>query len=204
MNRLISSTFVLSCFLFFQLLLFLETCRTNFSAIVIVGWKDTQATLDLNIATSYCFLSHFLSVSFQFFSISREAKMFFMSINRERRVMVNVILLMCAWSLSVTLIVPLMVGNGGAVRNGADGDAASWIQHLCPNYRTKPGSRDTLSWRPPSAQDIFFTQTSCAAALSIREVNTREPSLTETHLSLLEYRKAWFVAWPATQTWQNW
>ncbi|XP_069983678.1 lactosylceramide 4-alpha-galactosyltransferase-like [Penaeus vannamei] len=95
--------------------------------------------------------------------------MFFMSINRERRVMVNVILLMCAWSLSVTLIVPLMVGNGGAVRNGADGDAASWIQHLCPNYRTKPGSRDTLSWRPPSAQDIFFTQTSCAAALSMRE-----------------------------------
>ncbi|XP_047498517.1 uncharacterized protein LOC125045356 [Penaeus chinensis] len=98
-----------------------------------------------------------------------KVEMFLNSINKKRRVKVNVILLVCAWTLSVTLIVPLMVKNGGAMWNRADVDEASWMYHLCPHYHAKPSARDTLSWRPPSAQDIFFTQTSCAVALSIRE-----------------------------------
>lgn len=128
------------------------------------------------------FLQYFLLISFQFLSNSREVKMFLMSINKKRRVKVNVILLVCAWTLSVTLVVPLMVKNGGVMWNRADGDEASWMYHLCPHYHTKPEAQDTLSWRPPSAQDIFFTQTSCAVALSIREVNIRNQTLTKTSL----------------------
>ncbi|XP_071521135.1 lactosylceramide 4-alpha-galactosyltransferase-like isoform X2 [Panulirus ornatus] len=50
-------------------------------------------------------------------------------------------------------------------------ESGTWIQHLCPRYKTQDASKFTkLTWRTPSEDTIFFTQMSCRTALTRREV----------------------------------
>lgn len=50
--------------------------------------------------------------------------------------------------------------------------SSTWLQHLCPIYKTTDASRKFLKlfWGTPSQDTIFFTQMSCKTSLTRREV----------------------------------
>ncbi|XP_069941717.1 lactosylceramide 4-alpha-galactosyltransferase-like [Cherax quadricarinatus] len=54
---------------------------------------------------------------------------------------------------------------------GSEVGGESWEPHLCLHYkvRKEPESQVKLTWAPPTADTIFFTQTSCSTFLTARE-----------------------------------
>lgn len=95
--------------------------------------------------------------------------------------LVAAVIISCMMMTSVFLLVPLASldfksNDVSQVKYGHRLTYKTWLDHLCPRnqIRDAPAQQLRLKWEAPSAKTIFFMQTSCADALSAREVGDSE------------------------------
>lgn len=88
--------------------------------------------------------------------------------------LIAAVVISCLVTTSV-LLVPLVSLlsrsiDASQVKYGYKLTYKTWLDHLCPRSQIRNAPAQQLKWEPPSAQTIFFMQTSCANALTAREV----------------------------------